>query len=219
MNKFHYLLSVFLLTECSNELNNTSSISKSKDSLVQVDVILIDSNEISSDYKEYKYCYFDSFANSNEVTQLAKDLYQNKDWDLHNEAPALALLDSLNAKNKWLRPFYFKIITKTYAKSDGYFSEGLGLVGKEFTENNLLEFISNFENTNCFNDEDMHTWAKIVLLELCLGADNNNGNFILSKYTNEMKARSKSFNIIKKNNIDKFCKTLSVEWKKLKNDN
>lgn len=41
--------------------------------------------------------------------------------------------------------------TKTHKKSDGYFSEGLGLAGKEYVENNTKEFISNFDNKDmCF---------------------------------------------------------------------
>jgi hypothetical protein len=109
---------------------------------VHVDSSYIDSNEINDvggqPYKEFHNCNFDEFIADKKTPKLAKDIYLDNDWNLRNDNEALALLDSLTAKNNQSRPFYFKVVTKTYLKSDGYFSEGLGLAGKEYVENSQL---------------------------------------------------------------------------------
>src|SRR5699024_1246547 len=138
MKRTTIIIALFALTACNNQTDK--SVVDEKTKTVHVDSLYIDSNEINGaggqSYKEFHNCNFDNFIADKKTPKLAKDIYLDNDWNLSNDNKALALLDSLTAKNKTSRPFYFKVVTKSYKKSDGYFSEGLGLAGKEYVENN-----------------------------------------------------------------------------------
>jgi len=190
-----------------------------KANTIHIDSIYIDSTEIGGDYnKEYRNCNFDNFIADKKTPKFAKDIYLDNDWNLSNDNKALALLDSLTAKNKTSRPFYFKVVTKTYKKSDGYFSEGLGLAGKEYVENNTKEFISNFDNKDCFTDNDLTTWAKIVILEFSISREGEYDKPIIDDYIKKLKSNCKECSPTQKENISKFGLTLKNEWKEfLKN--
>jgi len=133
----------FGLLSCNNSTDNKTVDSETaKGSLVHIDAFYIDQNEVNSnEFKEFHQCDFDKYLNDPRTPKLAKDIYLDKKWDLNSDTEALALLDSLTAKGKSARPFYFKVVTKTNKKSDGYFSEGLGLAGYEFIENTLKNFL------------------------------------------------------------------------------
>ena len=158
-------------------------------------------------------CKIDQFLNGSNVPKLAKDIYLDNDWNLSNDNEALALLDSLTAKNKTSRPFYFKVVTKTYKKSDGYFSEGLGLAGKEYVENNTKEFIANFDDKTCFTDNDLTTWANIVILEFSISGEGEYDKPIIDDYIKKLKLNCKDCLPTQKENINRFSLTLKNEWK------
>lgn len=158
-------------------------------------------------------CKIDQFLNDSNVPKLAKDIYLDNDWNLSNDNEALALLDSLAAKNKTSRPFYFKVVTKTYKKSDGYFSEGLGLAGKEYVENNTKEFIANFDDKTCFTDNDLTTWANIVILEFSINGEGEYDKPIIDDYIKKLKSNCKDCSPTQKENINRFSLTLKNEWK------
>jgi len=205
------ILMLFGLTACNNRTDKSVVDEKAK--TVHIDSFYIDSTEVGGDYKEYHNCNFDSFIADKKTPKLAKDIYLDNDWDLSNDNEALALLDSLTAKNKTSRPFYFKVVTKTYKKSDGYFSEGLGLAGKEYVENNTKEFIANFDNKNCFTDNDLKTWANIVIGEFSISGEGEYEKPIIDDYIKKLKSNCNNCSPTQKENINKFGLTLKNEWK------
>lgn len=209
------IILLFGLIACNNRTDKNVVDEKTK--TVHVDSSYIDSNEIygagGQPYKEFHNCNFDNFIADKKTPKLAKDIYLNNDWNLSNDNEALALLDSLTAKNKTSRPFYFKVVTKTYKKSDGYFSEGLGLAGKEYVENNTKEFISYFDNKDCFTDNDLTTWAKIVILEFSISGEGEYDKPIIDDYIKKLKSNCNDCSQTQKENINKFGLTLKKEWK------
>jgi len=209
------ILILFGLTACNNRTDKSVVDEKAK--TVHIDSFYIDSNEINGaggqPYKEFHDCNFDNFFTNKKTPKLAKDIYLDNDWNLSNDIEALALLDSLTAKNKTSRPFYFKVVTKTYKKSDGYFAEGLGLAGKEYVENNTKEFISNFDNKDCFTDNDLTTWAKIVILEFSISGEGEYDKPIIDDYIKKLKSNCKECSPTQKENINKFGLILKNEWK------
>jgi hypothetical protein len=209
------IILLFGLVACNNRTDKNVVDEKAK--TVHVDSSYIDSNEINDvggqPYKEFHNCNFDEFIADKKTPKLAKDIYLDNDWNLRNDNEALALLDSLTAKNKQSRPFYFKVVTKTYLKSDGYFSEGLGLAGKEYVENNTKEFISYFDNKDCFTDNDLTTWAKIVILEFSISGEGEYDKPIIDAYIKKLKSNSNDCSSTQKENINKFGLTLKREWK------
>jgi hypothetical protein len=104
------IILTFGLLSCNNSADKNSVDNETaKDSLVHIDSFYIDENEINggSEYKEFYDCDFDKFVNDPKTPKLAKDIYLDKEWNLNNDTEALALLDSLTAKDKTSRPFYF----------------------------------------------------------------------------------------------------------------
>lgn len=205
------IMTLFGLTACNNQTNKT--VVDEKTQTVHLDSFYIDSNEIGGPYKEFHNCDFADILADKKTPKLAKDIYLGNDWNLSNENELLGLLDSLTAKNKTSRPFYFKVITISHKKSDGYFSEGLGLAGKEYVENNTKEFISNFDNKNCFTDNDLTTWAEIVILEFSLGGEGAHAKPIIGDFIKKLKSNCKDCSSSQKEIINKFELTLQNKWK------
>jgi hypothetical protein len=211
------ILIIFVLSACNNQADQ-SVVDVAKPILV--DSFYMDSSEIKGGetYKEFYDCKFDSFIANEKTPKLAKDIYLDKDWNLNNDEESLALLCSLNAKNTISRPFYFKVVTKSYKKSDGYYSEGLGSIGKEYLENNTREFISYFDNKNCFTSTDLGTWADIVILEFSISGDGEHEKPIVDDYIKKLKTNCDHCTPIQKENLDKFGLILQKKWREyLKN--
>jgi len=173
----------------------------------------MDKSEISSnDYREFHNCDFDKFLNNPKTPKLAKDIYLDKEWNLNNDTEALALLDSLTAKDKTSRPFYFKVVTKTKKKSDGYFSEGLGLAGYEFIGSHTQEFASYFDNKQCHTDNDFATWADIVIMEFSISGEGSYDKPIVDDYIKKLKSNCKDCSTAQNETINKFGLTLKEKW-------
>jgi hypothetical protein len=217
------IILLFGLTACTNHSDKKVVDKKSK--MIRTDSSYNESNEINEtdvqqSYEELHNCNLDEFIEDKEIPKLAKDIYLDKDWSLSNDNEALALLDSLTAKNKESRPFYFKVVTKTHKKSDGYFSEGLGAAGKQYVENNTKEFVSNFDNQGCFTANDMTIWADILILEFSISGDGEYDKPIIDDYIKKLKSNCKDCSTAQKENLNKFGLTLQNKWAKfLKNTN
>jgi hypothetical protein len=207
------IIVLFGLTACNNRTDKTVVEENAK--TVHLDSFYIDSNEVGGPYREFNPCNFNDFIVDKKTPKLAIDIYLDKDWNLSNEKEALALLDSLTAINKLSRPFYFKVVTKTYKKSDGYFSEGLGLAGKEYVENNTKEFAAYFDNKECFDENDLETWAKIVLLEFHIiqpNIETTKEEHLIYGYCRKLISNSKKFPKGQKRTIEMFTRKLEKEW-------
>jgi len=211
------IILLFGLTACNNRIDKSGVDENTK--TVHIDSLFIDSNEINhtdrQPYKEFHNCNFVNFIADKKTPKLAKDVYLDNEWNLSNDNEALALLDSLTAKNKTARPFYFKVVTKTYEKSDGYFTEGLGHAGKEYIQNNTKEFATYFDNKDCFTDQDLETWAKIVLIEFHIIQENvetTKEEHLIYGYCRKLTTISKQFPKEQRNTIERFTKQLKHEW-------
>jgi hypothetical protein len=159
-------------------------------------------------------CNFNAMATDKDISELAKNIYLNREWSLENDNEALALLDSLQARNKSSRAFYFKVVTKSYEKSDGYYSEVLGYLGKEYIANNTAEFIAFFDNSSCFTRADLMTWTKILIGEFSIIAEENDKRTIVKNYIQLLKSNVKNCTALQKENMNAFCVGLEKEWRK-----
>ncbi|MFM2316877.1 MAG: hypothetical protein RLZZ155_1209 [Bacteroidota bacterium] len=159
-------------------------------------------------------CNFNAMVTDKDISELARNIYFNREWSLENDNEALALLDSLQARNQSSRAFYFKVVTKSYEKSDGFYSEALGSVGKEYVEQHTAEFIAYFDNSSCFTREDLMTWTKIVILEFSIVAEENDKRTIVKSYIQLLKSNVKNCTALQKENMNAFCVGLEKEWRK-----
>lgn len=164
-----FLLVTIWLLACSGTLSENSLKSAHANST------LISAKAAESDYKsndkEPCLCHFDSILNHPETPKLAKDIYLDRDWNIGNDAEMLALLDSLTTSNQPYRAFYFKVVTKTEKKSDGYYTEGLAYAGYHFVLNHTAEFAAYFDERSCHTSKDLTTWATIVAMELAMNGE------------------------------------------------
>lgn len=213
------ILTIGLLS-CNNFRDKNSVDNKTElDSSVQVDSIYINENETegSTSYMEYYSCDFDKFLYSPKTPKLAKDIFFDSDWNLSNDNEALALLDSLTAKDKTSRAFYFKVVTKTEKRSDGYFSEGLGYVGYNYVLHNTQEFASYFDNKQCHTANDLVTWANIVIMEFSIREEGNYDKAIADDYIMKLKSNCKNCSTTQKETINKFGVSLKDKWSEFLN--
>jgi len=156
-------------------------------------------------------CNFEKYFKDVKTPKLAKTIYLNKEWNLNDDIEVLSLLDSLTADDKGSRPFYFKVVTISESKCDGYYAEGLGLAGKEYVENNTKEFLNNF-NTNCFSDQDLEIWEGIVLLELGLAEDDTKGKRVIHNYIKILNEHCIDCTADQKSTLKKFSDGLITKW-------
>lgn len=157
-------------------------------------------------------CGFENILQSKKVSVLAKKIYTDADWNLDNEQEALALLDSLSAHEKSLRPFYFKVLSKAAKKSDGYFAEGLGLAGYEFVLNHTEEFASYFDHPACHTEKDLDTWTELVMLEFKIIGEEEDNDTIVENYINKLKINCKKCSASQQKTMDKFSLMLLDKW-------
>ena len=204
-----------ILFGCNNQTDKKSVESETvRGSLLRVESFYNDENLIQSDAenKELHNCDFDTFINDPKTPKLAKDIYLEREWNLNNDNETLALLDSLTAKEKTSRPFYFKVITKTKGKSDGYFAEELGLAGYEFVENHAQEFFSYFDNKPCHTEIDLMTWADILIVEFSISGEGEYDKPIVDVYIKKLKSNCKSCSTTQKETNKKFGIILKEKW-------
>ncbi len=218
MNRLISILSILgLLTSCNptdNQKKDSRATKSKTDSLVHIESFYIDQSEVNSNrYKEFYACPFDKFINDPKTSQLAKDIYLDNEWNLNNDEEALALLDSLTAMDKSSRQFYFKVVTLTYDKADGYFSEGLGNAGKEYVENNTHEFATHFDNNECCTNQDLETWAKIVMLEFSLIFSETEHKAMMDDFIKKLNKECTACSENQKETIKRFGAILNEEWK------
>ena len=162
--------------------------------------------------KDSDPCDFQSFINNHKTPALAKNIYLDKEWSLENNNESLALLDSLTAKDKSSRPFYFKVVTKSEEKSDGYYSEALGSVGYNYILNNTQEFASYFDYNKCNTDKDLAIWADIVILELSIAEEGNYNKPIAEEFIKTLNSNCTSCSNSQKETIKNFGSVFKNKW-------
>lgn len=214
MKRTAVMLLTFGLLSCSDGTDN--QVDNKRNDTLSADHIYMTDGRISSDAdRTAPTCDFDRSMNDPKTSRLAKDIYLDKEWDLNNDSEALALLDSLTAKDSSTRSFYFKVVTKTKERSDGYYSEALGLAGYEFVEDHTQAFASYFNNKQCHTSEDLATWADIVIMELSISGTDGHERPVIDDYINKLKYNCKDCPTTQKETIDKFGASLKDKSSKL----
>lgn len=200
----------FGLFACNKSTDKKSADKETtKDSLVIVDSSYNDKKEATANEHN---CDFDKFLKDPNTPKFAKDLLNNTAKYPGDNEP-LTYFDNFKSKDKQEREFYFKVVTNSYKIADGAYSEGLGNTGKEFMENNPMEFAAFFDNKNCFTDIDLATWADIVILEFGIIGEGDYDKPIIDDYINKLKSNCSDCSTTQKETINKFGVTLNKKWK------
>lgn len=160
-------------------------------------------------------CDFERFSSDPNTPRLAKAIYLDKEWSLNRDDEALALLDSLLAKDPAARPFYFKVVTKSYQKADGYYSEGLGLAAYEFVRGHTQEFAAYFDDTVCHTAQDLADWADMVVLELSISREGEYDKPVVAELMQELEGNCKDCADSRKKTLKYFGLLLLEKWQVL----
>ncbi len=169
-------------------------------------------NNIVLTKKGLPNCSFDEILSDSKTPKLAKEIFNNT---AKNSDEALAYFKYISSKDKQKKYFYFRVLTNSYKIADGSYSEGLGNFGKEFIENNPKEFCDFFENKDCFTENDLKIWAKIVVLEFQIIDENietGKGEPLVESYSKKLLKDSERFPESQKKTIRKFTNYLKNEW-------
>ncbi len=175
------------------------------DSIQDLNNIILPQNDIS-------YCSFDEILSDSKTPKLAKEIFNNT---AENSDEPLAYFKYISSKDKQKKYFYFRVLTNSYKIADGSYSEGLGNFGKEFIENNPKEFSAFFDKKECFNDNDLKIWAKIVILEFQIIDENvetGKGETLVESYSKKLIKDCEEFPESQKKTIKKFTNYLKNEW-------
>jgi hypothetical protein len=169
-------------------------------------------NNIILPKEDLPNCSFDKILSDSKTPKLAKELFNNT---AKNSDEALAYFKYISSNDKQKRYFYFRVLTNSYKIADGSYSEGLGNFGKEFIENNPKEFCDFFDKKECFTENDLEIWAKIVVLEFQIIDENietGKGEPLVESYSKKLIKDSEWFPESQKKTIRKFTNYLKNEW-------
>lgn len=157
---------------------------------------------------KFRNCPLDSFLLDNGIDSLSKKLYEGRKISLNEEAP-LTLFPKFTKAQGALKVFYFRALTNSERSADGYYAEALGLFGKQYIENNTKEFISFFNDSLCFSEQDLQTWARITEGEFEISAEGEKKPAIAA-YCKKLKLRGKGYSASEKQNLHRFCDVLKM---------
>jgi hypothetical protein len=167
--------------------------------------------------------HFKKYLNNPATPKLAKDVFHNN-WNLtsYNDGELLSFLEKLTDKNKEARPFYFKVVTNSAKKADGAFSEGLSNAGYEYVQNNTSAFTSYFVGLGAFSNEDLKIWSDIVLGELEITSENDQGQYdknSVNQYINSLYKNCTDCSAEQKKVLDRFGLYMKKEWSRFLKSN
>jgi hypothetical protein len=146
------------------------------------------------------------YLNSIQISKTAKDFYYGK-FKASDDIKTFSIIDSLNTKNNFTRPFYIFLVSKIIDNSDGALSESLSTSCKNFIELHpdfLIDFL--FSKNKIVEKRFTEKWAKQIAEEVIIDCEEK-----------DMKCIKKSFQqALLKSRMDNKMK-LADFYQKIKN--
>jgi len=122
----------------------------------------------------------------------------------------LSITDSLFSTHRDRQLFYFMVFTKSMNKSDGFYSEALGLNAMKFVNEHTDRFADYFNIVPLLNDDDFRNWIDYVWGEIMITAENHEKEEVeklaIRLYDN-IKGNRKEYKLI----IDDFIEGLKTK--------
>ncbi|MFV0536465.1 MAG: hypothetical protein ACK5M3_03740 [Dysgonomonas sp.] len=215
MKVFHYIICISLLLSSLYSCQQKGTAERESKQIVAEETH-IDSTLTYTNPRIIHKKDFEKILKDPNTPQIAIEIY-NGTYKAVDDS-ALALLRYLEDDNYLVRWFYFRVITDSYKYADGAYAEGLGGMGAEYTKSNPCEFADYFNNKEIFNDNDLVTWANIVISELRIDDETGNEATIL-EFNEILKNNSKNCEQSQRKTIDSFCEIMKKEWKEYAKNN
>ncbi len=108
------------------------------------------------------------------IEKVGKLLLKDSLPTLENEVIIYKLLDSLCAKTRKSRDFYFLVFNKLIKRSDGILADAVGDYALNYVETYPAEFLA---NSKAFSNALLETWASQIGIELYLSAGSTKDSF------------------------------------------
>jgi len=103
------------------------------------------------------------------ASPMAKQMLRGERYDLQDDVSAFAVLDSFrHSTDPTTREFYFLVMTRALAHSDGYYSEGISVTSYGLYDSLPCEFLSHFVELRCLGDSDLTNWSSYLGFEFFL---------------------------------------------------
>lgn len=209
MKAYHYLVCISLSFSSFYSCQQKGTGERESKQIVvektDLDSTLVDTNSRIIHKKD-----FEKILKDPKTPKIAIEIY-NSTYKAVDDS-AIDLLEYLESENDLVRWFYFRVITDSYKYADGAYAEGLGSLGTAYIKGKTCEFADYFNNKEIFNENDLVTWANIVVLELMIVDETGNENTVL-EFNKILKDNSKNCTPSKKKTIDSFCEIMKKEWK------
>jgi len=136
--------------------------------------LALHSQSFDIDHAVEKKWHLKDVLDDSKTPRLAKDIYLGKAWDLteDNSAKLLRIVERLPDMDPMEKGFYFIVIAKSFDKAEGAYAESLGYAGKDYVDNNIVEFLNYFCGEGKLPDVYLQKWACIVAGETELIKEN-----------------------------------------------
>ena len=113
------------------------------------------------------------YLTSPKISTGAKDYYNNK-FKASDNGCTFSILDSLETKDPFCRPFYIYLVSRMLDHADGALSEGLGVYCLSFLEKHPNEFIAYLKGLSESRQyAEMDKWAISIGSELIISCEGN----------------------------------------------
>ncbi len=156
-------------------------------------------------------CNFDQPLRSAATPALAKKIFNDEAWDINNDE-VLSFLDSLEGAEPASRPFYFRVVTNSYKKADGYYAESLGQAGKQYIEDHTREFLHYFDDSTCFTANDLQTWVDIVMLEFSMMSEDEHAQSLTDDFIKKVESGCSDCTPAQHSTLALFSRQLRNSW-------
>jgi len=130
--------------------------------------------------------------NDTTISEYFKDVFIKGHLINHlDDNIMLSITDSLFSTNMERQLFYFLTFTKSMNKSDGFYSEQVGLSATKFITERTERFADYFNIAPYLTDNDFQNWVDYIWGEIQISAENNEKEAV-KKLTLELKENVKN---------------------------
>lgn len=163
------------------------------------------------DYKSPAELQIEKVLGDSTIDRYYKDILSKGHLISHSDNnKMLSVTDSIFTEHHDRQLFYFMVFTKSMNKSDGFYSEALGLSAMKFVKEHTYRFADYFNIVPLLDDNDFNNWIDYVWGEIMITAENHEKEAVdklaIRLYGN-IKGNRKEYKLI----IDEFIEGLKTK--------
>lgn len=181
-NKILPALAVLMMCAVACKEHSTyesTSTKEKKDSLLLEEPPVLVKDDVQSQ------CPPGVYMATHNLSSLTLSIATDKPYNLSNDTLALSLLDSMySGSSEEARRFYFWVVSKSLKRSDGYYSEGVGVTGTSYLFERPSEFISLWKN--CISKEEQDSWIYYLAAEQAITSEGYPADSLLMTYQDSL---------------------------------